>query len=87
MVILWGPMTGYITSQSPEGSYTVIPMQSAPDIKFDFSMSMAVRYGDNQRKALLESLIDKNFTQIQAIIKGYNIPVLPIPEQHRKDDD
>jgi len=87
MVILWGPITGYITSQSPEASYTVIPMQSTPDIKFDFSMSMAVRYGDNQRKALLESLIDKNFTQIQTIIKSYNIPILPIPKQHRKEDD
>ena len=87
MVILWGPMAGYVTTQSPEGSYTVIPMQSAPGMKFDFSMSMAVRYGDNERKAMLESLIDKNSTQIQAIIKSYNIPVLPIPEQHGRDDD
>ncbi len=87
MVILWGPLTGYITSQSPENSYTVIPMQSTPGMKFDFSMSMAVRYGDNQRKALLDKLIDKNFTQIQDIIKSYNIPVLPIPEQQRTDND
>ena len=79
MVILWGPLSGFITSQSPEGSYNVIPMQSSPDIKFDFSMSMAVRYGDNDRKAMLDRLIDQNSDKIVEIIKSYNIPVLPIP--------
>ena len=88
MVILWGPMAGHIVSQSPADAYTVIPMQSSPGLKFDFSMAMAVRYGDNQRKALLEDLIDKNSAQIEAIIKSYNIPVLPIPKtQPRGDDD
>jgi len=89
MVILWGPLSGYITSQSPEGSYTVIPMQSTPDIKFDFSMSMAVRYGDNERKAMLEKLIEQNSDKITAILESYHIPLLPIPQsrQHKDDDD
>ena len=88
MVILWGPLSGYITSQSPEGSYTVIPMQSTPDIKFDFSMSMAVRYGDNERKAMLEKLIEQNSDKITAILESYEIPLLPIPQsrQHKDDD-
>ena len=38
MVILWGPMAGYVVSQSPANSYTVIPMTSSPGIKFDFSI-------------------------------------------------
>jgi len=89
MVILWGPLSSYITSQSPEGSYTVIPMQSTPDIKFDFSMSMAVRYGDNERKAMLEKLIEQNSDKITAILESYHIPLLPIPQsrQHKDDDD
>jgi len=87
MVILWGPLSGYVTSKSPEGSYIVLPMQSTPDIKFDFSMSMAVRYGDNDRKAMLERLIDKNSDKIIQIIESYRIPVLPIPKQSRRHDD
>jgi quinoprotein dehydrogenase-associated probable ABC transporter substrate-binding protein len=87
MVILWGPLSGYITSQSPEGSYTVLPMQSSPDIKFDFSMSMAVRYGDNDRKTLLDNLIDQHRDEIAEILKSYDIPVLPIPEQTKRQDD
>jgi ABC-type amino acid transport substrate-binding protein len=88
MVILWGPMAGYVISQSPTDIYRVIPMQSTAAIKFDFSMAMGIRYGDNKRKAQLEALIDKNKDKIQSIISQYNIPLLPIPEQTiRKDDD
>ncbi len=89
MVIFWGPMAGYISSQSAEGTYAIFPMQSTPAIKFDFSMAMAVRYGDNERKARLEKLIDENFDKIQQIITSYDIPVLPIPKQkpRRGDDD
>ena len=87
MVILWGPMAGYVTSQSPGGTYNIIPMQSTPGMKFDFSMAMGVRYGDNQRKNMLEDLIDKNLGQIQAILSEYNIPLSPIPKRTIRDDD
>jgi quinoprotein dehydrogenase-associated probable ABC transporter substrate-binding protein len=81
MVILWGPMAGYVISQSPKDSYNIILMNSTPGIKFDFSIAMGIRYGDNKRKEVLEKLIDKNMDQIQSIISAYNIPLLPIPEQ------
>lgn len=88
MVILWGPMAGYVTSQSPKGSYNVIPMTSAPTMKFDFSMAMGIRYGDNKRKAMLEKLMDTHKDKIQAIISEYNVPLLPIPAPTiRRDDD
>ncbi len=86
MVIIWGPMAGYIISKNPE-QYRSIPLKSSPGLKFDFSMSMAVRYGDNVRKELLEGLIDKNKTKIIDIIRSYHIPILPIPEQRRRKDD
>lgn len=88
MVILWGPMAGYVQSQAPKGSYTAIPMQSSPGLKFDFSIAMGVRQGDNVRKKQLNELIDKNLDKIQAIIASYDIPLLPIPaETGKKDDD
>lgn len=88
MVILWGPMAGYVQSQNPKDSFIAIPMQSSPGMKFDFSIAMGVRYGDKQRKEQLNELIDKNFQEIQNIIAGYQIPLLPIPTQPAaKDDD
>jgi ABC-type amino acid transport substrate-binding protein len=88
MVVLWGPMAGYVISQSPKGTYKMIPMKSTPAMKFDFSMAMGIRYGDNERKEMLEKLIDKNQEKIKAIISEYNVPLLEIPKQtaHRDDD-
>ena len=87
MVILWGPMAAYVSSQSPEGTYKMIPMVSTPGMKFDFSMAMGVRYGDNQRKNILENLIEKNKSQIHSILMEYNIPLLELPKQIVNDDD
>lgn len=88
MAILWGPMAGHVLSQSPKGSFTTIPMSSSPGMKFDFSIAMGVRYGDKARKEMLNRLIDENFDDIQKIIAGYQVPLLPIPKQKiRKDDD
>jgi len=86
MVILWGPMAGYVASQSPKETYSIIPMTSTPGMKFDFSMAMGIRYGDNKRKKTLEALIDRNQGKIQSIIAEYNIPLLAIPEPKRKRD-
>lgn len=87
MVILWGPMAGYVAGQSPAGSYAFLEMKSTPEIKFDFSIAMGVRQGDNKRKQQLNELIDKNMPQIQSIISSYRIPLLPIPPQPAAQDD
>lgn len=78
MVILWGPMAAYVIAQSPENSYTVIPMQSTPAIKFDFAMAMGVRKSDKDRKEILDKLISENAAEIQAIMESYHIPLVPI---------
>ena len=87
MVILWGPMAGYIVSQNP-GTYKMLPMKSALNMKFDYSMAMGVRYGDNARKAQLNELIGKNQQAINNILKSHHVPLLPIPAKKvHKDDD
>ena len=88
MVILWGPMAGYVQSKGAKNGYIAIPMQSQPGITFDFSIAMGIRQGDGARKQLLNELINKNQDKIQAIISSYHIPILPIPEPKKmKDDD
>lgn len=88
MVILWGPMAGYVVAQSPKNSYSMIPMKSTPDMKFEFAMAMGVRNGDKARKEALDKLIADKADKIRAIMAGYNFPLLPLPKQAvRKDDD
>ncbi|MCX7068648.1 MAG: quinoprotein dehydrogenase-associated putative ABC transporter substrate-binding protein [Methylococcales bacterium] len=78
MVILWGPMAAYVAAQSPENSYSLIPMQSTPAIKFDFAMAMGVRKPDKERKEILDKLITDNAAEIQAIMESYHVPLVPI---------
>lgn len=77
MAIIWGPMAGYLVKQS-RGDLAAIPMTSEPGIRFDFPMSMGVRKPDNDRKELLNGLIEKKASEIEAILKSYEVPLLPI---------
>lgn len=87
MVIVWGPLAGYIVSQSPKNSYTMIPMPSSQGIQFEFSMAMGVRNGDKARKAMLDKLIQSKSAEIKRIIAAYQIPLLDIPKVTKKQDD
>lgn len=88
MVILWGPLAGYVISQSPKNSYTMIPMKSTPGLKMEFAMAMGVRNGDKARKEMLDRLIAENKEKIRAIITSYNIPLTEIKAHDiPKDDD
>lgn len=87
MVVLWGVMAGHVLSQSPENSYTVIPMTSRPGMKFDFSIAMAVRYGDKERQLILNKLIEENESAIRNIMESNHIPLLSIPEPKLREDD
>jgi len=77
MVILWGPMAGYVISQQPD-DYKVLPMKSSLNITFDYSMAMGVRYGDNARKTQLNKLIKDNQAAIKNILTDYHLPLLDI---------
>jgi len=83
MVILWGPMAGYLMTQHPD-TYKSLPMKSSVNIKFDYSMAMGVRYPDKQRKALLNDLIAKNQQEINKILESYHVPLLPTPEKKER---
>ncbi|MGZ8174654.1 MULTISPECIES: quinoprotein dehydrogenase-associated putative ABC transporter substrate-binding protein [Methylobacter] len=87
MVILWGPMAGYVAAQSPKNSYSMIPMKSTPDMKFDFAMAMGVRNGDKSRKETLNKLIAAKADAIRSIMAGYHIPLLPLPKQAIREDN
>jgi quinoprotein dehydrogenase-associated probable ABC transporter substrate-binding protein len=87
IAILWGPMAAYVLSKSPKHSYLVLPMASRPNLKFDFSIAMGVRNNDEKRKAILDKLITENRAEIEAILKSYQVPLLPIPATAPRKDD
>jgi quinoprotein dehydrogenase-associated probable ABC transporter substrate-binding protein len=88
MVIVWGPIAGYIVSQGPKNGYTMIPMRSEPGIQFEYAMAMGVRNGDKERQQMLNRLITENKEKIKEILESYRIPLTEIKKTAKpKDDD
>ncbi len=76
MAIVWGPVAGYLITNSQPGYFALLPMKSQPGLKFDFPMSMGVRYGDKVRKEQLNGLIKAHAQEIKSIIEKYNVPLV-----------
>ncbi len=74
--IVWGPIAGYFSKQAKDIEIVVIPLQSEPGIRFDFSISAGVRYGDGERKRMLEELIQKTAEPIRNVLSSYHVPLL-----------
>ena len=87
MVIIWGPMGGYLAQSSPD-TFELIPMKSEPGLKFEFPMSIGVRRPDKERRQLLDDLIARNGDKIKAILESYKVPLVDIakPANTKKED-
>jgi mxaJ protein len=76
--VVWGPIAGFFARKVQTPELVVVPLASEPGVKFDFQMSMGVRYGEREWKSTIESLIDKHQPAIEAILREFNVPLLPI---------
>ncbi len=86
--VIWGPIAGYY-AKNREADLVVIPLPSGkdnPEMKFDYNMSMAVRYGENDWKNTVNELINKNKDKIDAILNDYGIPVVPVKQSPIDED-
>jgi quinoprotein dehydrogenase-associated probable ABC transporter substrate-binding protein len=74
VAIVWGPIAGYFAKRVKEPQLIVIPLKSEQDVKFDYEIAMGVRFGEAAWKKKIEELIDKDRSQIQAILAEYGVP-------------
>ncbi len=89
--IVWGPIAGFFAKRAKPVKLAVIPLQSEPGIQFDFAISAGVRYGDSERKQVLEELMRKTAAPMLTIFAAYDVPLLDIapgtdPVQASDDD-
>lgn len=73
---VWGPIAGYFGKKVTAAEIVVVPFKPQPTYRFDYSISMGVRYGEKEWKDRIEKLIDANRTRIQDILASYNVPQL-----------
>lgn len=74
--IVWGPVAGFSATRIKSQELVVIPMKSEPGVKFDYQMAMGVRYGEPKWKAQIEQLIERNGSQIVAVLRGFGAPLI-----------
>jgi ABC-type amino acid transport substrate-binding protein len=74
--IVWGPVAGFSATRVKPQELVVIPMKSEPGVKFDYQMAMGVRYGEPKWKAQMEQLIERNGSQIAAILHSFGVPLI-----------
>ena len=76
LTFVWGPIAGYFAKRVQSPEVVVIPMRSEPGSRFDYSIAMAVRFGEKDWKQQIQALIDKHRERIRAILAEYGVPLL-----------
>jgi len=74
--IVWGPIAGYYAKRVRNSELVLVPLKSEPGIKFDYEISMGVRYGEREWKETVEKLISENRPAITQILREYNVPIV-----------
>ncbi len=89
--IIWGPVAGYFAKEhKDEVEFVMLPLRDDPDnpeMKFEYGVSMAVRYGEPAWKEKISQLIDANQEKINAILTDFGIPLLPLEKAKSIDHD
>ncbi len=73
--IVWGPTAAYF-SRLDTKKIRVLPLNSEPGVRFDFFISTAVRYGNENWKNQIETILQKKSAEINEILINAGIPLL-----------
>jgi quinoprotein dehydrogenase-associated probable ABC transporter substrate-binding protein len=76
VAFIWGPIAGYFSKNASGAGLTAVPFAPTPEIQFDFSIAMGVRFGEREWKDRIEKLLEQNRPRIQAILAAYGVPQL-----------
>ncbi len=87
LTFVWGPIAGYYAKQIKPQKLVVIPMHGEPGLRFDFQIAMAVRFPDEAWKRQVDGLIADNQSAIDAILREYGAPMMPLLLRETEDDD
>jgi mxaJ protein len=87
LTFVWGPIAGYYAKTIADHAVTVIQMKNEPGLRFNFQISMAVRFGDDEWKARVNQLIAENQAEIDQILADYGVPMRELIIRETVDDD
>ncbi len=91
--IVWGPTAAYYAREyKDQAEIVLLPIKNLKENaegRFEYSMSMAVRYGEKEWKEKIQKTINENIDGIHAILNEYGVPLIErtTPKQTDEDDD
>ncbi len=83
LAIVWGPLAGYFARSAP------VPLELRPlperdslsEFPFQFDIAMGVRRRDRALRDSLNTVIQRKAPEIEAILKEYGVPLLPVKSE------
>jgi quinoprotein dehydrogenase-associated probable ABC transporter substrate-binding protein len=77
MAIVWGPIAGHLVRRHAAfPAWRAVPFMPESEIKFDYEISMGVRFGEKEWKDTLDGWIGAHQDKVQEILASYRIPLL-----------
>jgi mxaJ protein len=81
VAVVWGPTAGYYANKyKDKAELVLLPIKDDTktnrQMKFSYSNSMAVRYGEKEWKEKINSLIKENKVEIDKILTDYGVPLV-----------
>jgi mxaJ protein len=80
VALAWGPLAGYYAKHSAVPlELTVLPdTDRATGFPFAYELTLGVRRADRGLRDTLNALIDRHRADIEAILRDYGVPLLPL---------
>jgi mxaJ protein len=82
IAVVWGPLAGYFAAkQNVPLDIRVVEPRADEKLPVAFGISIAVRYGEDEFKQKLDSILRDDRGDIDRILADYHIPTVPEPER------
>lgn len=83
IAIAWGPVAGYFAKRSPVPLvlHPLPARDSLSDFPFQYNIGIAVRRRDREFRDSLEAALERRKSEVQAILKEFDVPLLPIEQE------
>jgi len=89
ITMIWGPFAGYFLREHAQGKLAMLPMSAESqqgEMKFNYNIAMAVRYGEKEWKQQVNRFIVEQRDAIRGVLEDYGVPLVAV-EQTAEDDD
>jgi ABC-type amino acid transport substrate-binding protein len=77
MAIVWGPIAGHLVRRHMDSpAWRAAPFMPEQEIKFDYEISMGVRFGEKEWAGALNEWISGHQQEVREILAAYRVPLL-----------